>query len=99
MTIKAIVSTLVLLLPAMGVHAADAEAGKASAISCGACHGPVGISSNPQWPNLAGQKGAYLANQLKAFRSGERKNVLMGQMAAQLSDDDIANIAAYYSGL
>jgi len=99
MLIRAFVSTLVLLLPAMGAQAADVEAGKASAATCSACHGAAGISANPQWPNLAGQKDAYLVKQLKAFRSGERKDPLMGPMAAKLSDDEIENLAAYFSSL
>ena len=81
------------------LFAADSDAGKAKAASCAACHGSVGISANPEWPNLAGQKDKYLANQIKAFRDGERKNALMSPMVSGLSDEDIANIAAYYSSL
>jgi cytochrome c553 len=79
--------------------AADAEAGKAKAAVCVACHGPEGVSSNPLWPNIAGQKDQYLIKQMKAFRDGERMDPLMSPMSAGLSDDDIANLAAYYSGL
>jgi len=79
--------------------AADVEAGKAKAAVCAACHGPVGISLNGQWPNLAGQKGEYLSLQLKDFKDGSRKNALMSPQAATLSEDDIANLAAYYTSL
>jgi cytochrome c553 len=77
--------------------AADTEAGKAKSATCVACHGPAGISSNPLWPNLAGQKEAYLAKQIKAFRDGTRNDPLMSPMVAALTDEDIANLAAYYA--
>jgi cytochrome c553 len=79
--------------------AADAAAGKAKSATCAACHGANGISSNEIWPNLAGQKAGYLVAQLKAFRDGQRKNAMMAPMVAALSDTDIDNLAAYYSGL
>jgi cytochrome c553 len=79
--------------------AGDAAAGKSRAAACSACHGANGISSNGMWPNLAGQKEVYLVSQLKAFRDGDRKNPMMAPMAAGLSDDDIANLAAYYASL
>lgn len=93
----AMLCLLVLAVPA--AHAADAEAGKAKSAVCMACHGPAGVSTNPLWPNLAGQHDQYLVKQMKAFRDGERKDPLMSPMAAGLSDEDIANLAAYYSGL
>lgn len=80
-------------------HAGDIEAGKARSNTCVACHGSKGISGNSVWPNLAGQKEAYLALQLKAYRDGERQNPLMTPMAQGLSDEDIDNLAAYYSSL
>ena len=79
--------------------AGDAAIGKSKAAACTACHGNEGVSSNSEWPNLAGQQETYLVNQLKNFRDGSRKNILMSPMAAPLSDDDIANIAAYYTSL
>ncbi|MGH1539048.1 MAG: c-type cytochrome [Arenicella sp.] len=91
-----IVSFFVLLGNA---SAADINAGKAKAVSCVGCHGSNGISTNPEWPNLAGQQEKYLSKQLKAFRDGQRNDSLMSPMAAALSDDDIANISAYYSNL
>ncbi|MCG8466171.1 MAG: cytochrome c [Xanthomonadales bacterium] len=80
-------------------NAADAAAGKAKAGTCAGCHGANGISASPAWPNLAGQKEAYLAKQLKDFKSGARKDPVMAGMAAALSDEDIANLAAYYASL
>lgn len=79
--------------------AGDAAAGKGKAAVCGACHGVNGISTNDMWPNLAGQKEAYLAIQLTALRDGTRKNPMMSPMAANLSDQDIADLAAYFSSL
>lgn len=79
--------------------AGDAEAGKAKSAMCAACHGADGKAPGPLWPNLAGQKKGYLAKQLKAFRDGSRVDPSMNPMAKGLSDDDIANLAAYYSSL
>lgn len=59
----------------------------------------AGVSVEDDIPNLAAQKAAYLAAQLEAFRAGDRKNELMNAIAAQLSDDDIANLAAHFAGL
>jgi cytochrome c553 len=87
------------VMMASPAFAGDAAAGKAKTAMCSACHGAAGISAIPMYPNLAGQKEAYLAQQLKDFRSGQRKNAVMGPMAMGLSDDDIANISAYYSSL
>ena len=81
------------------VSAADIEAGKAKSATCAACHGANGISAIPTYPNLAGQKPAYIVQQLKAFKSGERKNAIMAPMAAMLSDQDMENLAAYYASL
>ena len=65
--------------------------------ACQACHGENGISRNPRVPNLAGQQQAYLAAQLQAFRAGTRRNDLMQAVAAQLSDADIAALAAFWN--
>ena len=72
-------------------------AGKQRSESCAGCHGETGIASNPAWPNLAGQKAGYLANALKAFKAGLRKDPTMAGASRSLSDTDIANLAAYYS--
>jgi cytochrome c553 len=79
--------------------AGDAAAGKSKSATCAGCHGPAGISANDMWPNLAGQKEGYLVAQLKAFRGGERKNPMMSPMVANLSDADIADLAAYFASL
>ena len=80
--------------------AGDVAAGKAKATTvCASCHGATGISSVPMYPNLKGQKDAYLVKQLKAFRDGTRTDPMMGAMAKPLTDADIDNVAAYYSSL
>ncbi len=85
------------LLFASSAMAGDVAAGKAKSAICAACHGATGISMNPMWPNLAGQKEQYLVKQIKAFRDGSRKDPTMAPMVAGLSDDDIANLAAYFA--
>ncbi len=81
------------------VAAGDAAAGKAKAAVCAACHGANGISANALWPNLAGQKADYIIKQLKAFKAGTRKDPLMSPQAAMLSEQDMENVAAHFSGL
>jgi cytochrome c553 len=79
-------------------HAADIEAGKAKvATVCAACHGATGVSVSDTIPNLAAQRVGYLEAQLKALKEGTRKNAIMNAIAAQLSPDDIANVAAYFA--
>jgi cytochrome c553 len=77
--------------------AGSKEAGQAKAATCSACHGMDGNSVNPEWPNLAGQGEVYIVRQLKAFHAGQRQNALMSPMAAILSDQDMADLAAYFS--
>lgn len=79
------------------VSAADIAAGEQKSANCMGCHGPKGKSSSAQWPNIAAQQSAYIVNQLNAFKTGTRENPMMQSMAANLSDDDINNLAAYYS--
>jgi len=78
---------------------ADAAAGKAKSAICMACHGVNGVSNNDIWPNLAGQKKGYLVNQIKAFRDGGRVDLMMAPMVKSLSDQDIDDLAEYYSKL
>ena len=88
-----------LLLMSFNLLAAgDADKGQTLSATCGACHGMDGNSINPIWPSLAGQHAGYLERHLKLFRDGQRENALMSPMAAGLSDQDIADLAAYFSG-
>lgn len=77
----------------------DAERGKSLAATCAACHGGNGVSGNPEWPSLAQQGSRYTYEQLKAFKSGDRKNPLMSAQAAGLSEQDMRDLAAYFAGL
>ena len=77
----------------------DAAAGKEKSTTCAACHGPTGISINELWPNIAGQQAAYMVKQLKAFRDGDRSDPNMDAMVAQLTDQDIEDLAAFYASM
>ncbi len=71
--------------------------GKAKAMVCTACHGPDGNSSNPIWPNLAGQNPSYIVAQLKAFKAGTRQNASMAPMVASLAEADMEEIANFFA--
>ena len=77
--------------------AGSAEKGQAKAAPCVACHGVNGNSVNPEWPNLAGQHETYIKRQLAAFKNDQRVNVLMTPMAKPLSDEDMADLGAFFS--
>jgi cytochrome c553 len=80
--------------------AGDAKAGRAKAEAvCGVCHGVDGLAKIPEAPNLAAQSESYLTEQIAAFKSGERKNEMMSVVVQDLTDADIENLAAYYSGI
>ena len=98
---KLVIPFIVVALAATssGALAGDPAAGKAKSMTCAGCHGKNGISSNGMWPNLAGQKEAYLVSQMQMFKDGRRQNAMMSAMAKGLSDTDIANLAAYYASL
>lgn len=82
----------------LAAHAAgDPAAGKKKTTTCAACHGPTGVSTQPIYPNLCGQKEQYLVIQLQAFKSGKRENPIMKPMVAGLSDQDMQDLAAYFS--
>lgn len=94
-----IVMVSALLVSSPSFAKGNAEAGKAKAATCIACHGANGISTNPIYPNLAGQHAAYIAAQLKAFKSGERKNAVMDPFVKALSEQDMDDLGAYYESL
>ena len=75
----------------------SADAGRTKSATCAACHGADGNSVTADWPSLAGQHPEYIARQIKAFKTGERKNVTMMPFAQTLSDQDVLDVAAYYS--
>ena len=78
---------------------ADLEAGRKKATVCAACHGQDGISTQRNYPNLRGQKRAYLVKQFTSFRDGPRKDPIMTPMLKTFSDQDIDNVASYFASL
>ena len=77
----------------------NAENGKKKAGTCFACHGVDGNAVDPQYPRLAGQYDEYIQQALHEYKDGRRNNAIMKGMDATLSDQDIEDIAAYFSGL
>jgi cytochrome c553 len=93
--------TFVIASSALSYAAENAPAkGKAKAeAQCNVCHGADGMSQIPNAPHLAGQPEIYLVEQLKNYRSGKRANEVMAVLAKPLTDDDIANLAAWYASI
>jgi cytochrome c553 len=79
------------------VYAGDVAAGKEKSALCAACHGTDGNSVNPVWPKLAGQHSEYILKQLKDFKAGKRNNIQMNPLVATLSEEDMQDLAAYFS--
>lgn len=95
---KKVLACSIVLAVAPVCGAADIEAGKAKVSTvCAACHGTNGVSVSDAIPNLASQRAGYLEAQLKALKEGSRKNPIMNAIAAQLSAEDMANVAAYFA--
>ena len=84
---------------AQSLPAGDVTAGRKLVRMCGACHGVDGIAKNPEAANLAGQDAGYLSRQLLSFRSGERKNEVMSLLAKTLTNQQIADVSAYYAAI
>jgi cytochrome c553 len=97
--IRALSLACLLACVATASAAADRAAGKAKAAACAVCHGPLGLSMLPNAPHLAGQPEIYLAEQLRAYRSGKRAHEVMSVIAKPLSDGDIEDLAAWYGGM
>lgn len=90
-----IISLVIALMGAgQAVHAAEASS---IANRCTSCHGARGISTNPVYPNLAGQNAPYLLKQLQDFQSGKRTDPVMAAMARGLSKAEMESIAKYFS--
>lgn len=83
-------------LISFGLNAASIDAGKTKSALCAGCHGQDGNSTNAIWPKLAGQHASYLTKQIREFKDGSREDAVMKGMVAALSDDDIADIAAFF---
>ena len=103
-TFSTILASCFLLIPFTQTYAADAEAGKAKAAMCAGCHGPAGEgmampAGVPSNPRLSGQISAYLSSSMMAYKNDTRTDAMMAAISKGLSDEDIANLAAYYSAL
>ncbi|MGL4318775.1 MAG: c-type cytochrome [Pseudomonas sp.] len=99
---KLLVSLLLTLGVSAAAHAADAivgdaKAGQAKTAVCGACHGPDGNSAAPNFPKLAGQGERYLLKQLHDIKGGKRQVLEMTGLLTNLSEQDLADIAAYFA--
>jgi cytochrome c553 len=75
----------------------NAEAGKAKSATCAGCHGADGNSAAPSFPKLAGQHEDYMYHSLKDYKSGKRKNPIMSGQVANLSDQDMKDLAAFFA--
>jgi cytochrome c553 len=106
MTLRRLCTILVAALCAVtacavheGFAAGDAAAGRKKALMCQTCHGLDGKAKIPEAPNLAGQNATYLVKALNDYRSGARKNDMMSLVAPTLKDNDVEDLAAYYSAI
>ena len=97
-TLLSIVVVALLGLAGPSQAAGDAQAGKAKAGACGGCHGANGEGKDP-YPALAGKPEDALVQAMQDYKSGKRSNAVMKSFASKLSDQDIANVAAYYASL
>jgi len=96
-TVIIFVSIVLATLSANSLASGDAEAGQTKSATCMACHGLAGNSTMPNFPKLAGQGEGYILKQLQEFKSGARNNAIMAGVVAILSEQDMMDIAAYYS--
>jgi cytochrome c553 len=90
------VLSLALLLP-MAAQAGDPARGQQLSEACVACHGADGNSVNPEWPKIAGQHADYIYKQLMDYKSGRRENALMAGQVANLDEQDMRDLGAYYA--
>jgi cytochrome c553 len=74
----------------------SADAGKSKSLTCSACHGADGNSVNPMWPSVAGQHSTYIYDQLQAFKSGTRLDILMSAQTLALNEQDMRDLAVYF---
>ncbi|MGM0564657.1 MAG: c-type cytochrome [Pseudomonadota bacterium] len=91
-----LIGALLVTMAASAQAAGDPGKGQQKAASCAACHGDAGNSASAEFPKLAGQHEEYIVSQLKAYKAGERDNAIMAPMAMPLSEEDMADIGAYY---
>lgn len=93
----AVASMLLLAVPVASLAGGNAAEGKNKSTTCSACHGEIGIATQSIYPNLAGQHQNYLEKALHDYRDGSRNNAVMSSFAANLTDEDIEDISAWYA--
>lgn len=86
-------------LPGLALAAGDAAEGRKLARQCSTCHGIDGLAKVPIAPHIAGENFTYLQTQLRNYRSGRREHEIMSVVAQTLSDEDINDLAAWYSSI
>lgn len=92
--------SIFLICAAFSAYANDVAEGRAKAdVACALCHGANGVSMLPNAPNLAGQPAVYVSEQLRNYRSGKRQNEVMNMIAKQLTDSEIAHLAAWFGSI
>ncbi len=91
------ITLAVLSLALATVAQAETPAKPDKLVVCAACHGEKGAATQPMYPNLAGQQTSYIEHALHAYKSGERKNPIMGAQVTSLTDADIKQLAAWFS--
>jgi len=96
--IKVVIAAAALLATPF-LQAGDISRGEDLSEPCAACHGADGNSTNPEWPNIAGQSERYLYEQLRAYQTGDRDNAVMAGQVEDLDDQDMRDLAAYYASL
>jgi len=97
-TLRLVICLLISISANTYVYASgNPSAGQEKSASCQGCHGPDGNSFSPDWPNLASQNSTYLSKQIRDFQSGDRKDPTMSSMVVGLAQEDITDIAAYFS--
>jgi cytochrome c553 len=96
-TISLVALAVALAASAPVLAGGNAEAGKAKSAVCAGCHGADGNSPTPMFPKLAGQHEDYLFHSLQGYKNGKRKNPIMQGQVASLSDQDMKDLAAYFS--
>ncbi|QID18139.1 cytochrome c [Nitrogeniibacter mangrovi] len=94
---KWIVALAMVMSCAPALAGGDAAAGKEKSTVCAACHGADGVSPVPNFPKLAGQHPDYIVRALKDYKSGDRKNPIMAGQVTNLSEQDMEDLAAYFS--
>jgi cytochrome c553 len=97
--IRICVVAAAIAITSMSAMAGDPNPANIAKTVCAGCHGPEGVSTNPLWPNLAGQKDQYLIKALKDYRSGSRQDPVMAPLAQGLDDKTIEEVSAFYSNM